>query len=116
MVVRSNLNRSVGQQVNLHEICTSTPTATATATEKVPTMAHNYSRKPNPGSGAMQSNVGNPQIYEDGDQRTSKKNMTPEKFAHELYHEGGDPAQDLLDPSMILLILLCLHLWEGIQR
>ncbi|RPB18278.1 hypothetical protein L211DRAFT_797638 [Terfezia boudieri ATCC MYA-4762] len=61
-------------------------------------MAHHYSRKPNPGSGAMQSQVGNPQVYEDSDQKTSKKTKSPDQLVHEVHKEmGGDPAQDLFD-------------------
>lgn len=67
-------------------------------------MAHNYSRKPNPGSGAMQSRVGNPQIYEGNDQKTSKKAKSPDQLVYEVHKEmGGDPAHDLLGLSAFVI-------------
>ncbi|EGN93711.1 hypothetical protein SERLA73DRAFT_189445 [Serpula lacrymans var. lacrymans S7.3] len=45
-------------------------------------------------SGAMQSKVGNPQIYEAGDQRTSKET---DKNPHKKYDEGQGNAHHDLD-------------------
>ena len=44
----------------------------------------------------MQSNVGNPQIYEASDQRTSKSTGKPSEL---IYEEGQKNAHLLNDPS-----------------
>jgi len=83
-------------------------------------MTHHYSRKPNPGSGAMQSRVGNPQVYEDNDQKTSKKTKSPERFVHEMRQEiGDDMSHGLQDQSRYLPIphpLIPINLWISLSH
>ncbi|VDC06729.1 unnamed protein product [Peniophora sp. CBMAI 1063] len=49
-------------------------------------------------SGAMMSNVGNPQVYNDGDQRPSKKEIE-EAQNHPAYHAGEKHSHQDLDPK-----------------
>ncbi|KAF8477379.1 hypothetical protein BDZ91DRAFT_647440 [Kalaharituber pfeilii] len=52
-------------------------------------------------SGAMQSNVGNPQTYNAGDQKTSKKSQKPNELVVEELQRSAQEAKDPKDQRNI---------------
>lgn len=76
-------------------------------TSRTYAMAHNYSKKSEAASGAMQSNAGNSQVYESGDQKTGKTQYKdPDLFASRQYAQDSS----VVDPSMLYQTVLLLQL------